>query len=356
MTPLIKFFLIFSLGLGTTLTFISSHWLLAWFGLEINTLAILPLMANNHPRATEAATKYFLIQAASTAMLLFATTLNAWLQEGWNIIQINNQTAAVLVVLALALKLGLTPFHFWLPEVMQGLNLTTGLVLATWQKLAPFALLLQISYTRHPPLLTMLAVMSALAAGWAGMNQTQLRKILAYSSTAHLGWMVIIIQYAPHLTMLTLGIYIFMTMTAFLTLKETSSTKINILTLSWSKNPVMATMMILILLSLAGLPPLTGFLPKWFILEELTKQEMATTATVIAMKSLLSLYFYMRLCYSSTLTLFPSMTKLKLPWRRLSMKRTKMVLTAVTALTLILLPITPLISALAHSYSYILTP
>nr|QYF07779.1 NADH dehydrogenase subunit 2 [Pristella maxillaris] len=351
MTPLIKSFLIFSLGLGTTLTFMSSHWLLAWIGLEINTLAILPLMAqHHHPRATEAATKYLLIQAASTAMLLFATTLNAWLQEGWNIIQIKDQTATILVVLALALKLGLTPFHFWLPEVMQGLSLTTGLILATWQKLAPFALLLQISYTTYPPLLTSLGILSTLAAGWAGMNQTQLRKILAYSSTAHLGWMVIIAQYNPHLTLITLGIYVFMTMTAFLTLKETSSTKINILTMSWSKNPVMATMMVLVLLSLAGLPPLTGFLPKWLILEELAKQEMATVATVIAMSALLSLYFYMRLCYASTLTLFPSMTKLKMPWRRLNSKRTNIVLTIATTMTLILLPLSPLISALAHIY------
>nr|QUO98700.1 NADH dehydrogenase subunit 2 [Hemigrammus erythrozonus] len=349
MTPLIKSFLILSLGLGTTLTFTSSHWLLAWIGLEINTLAILPLMAqHHHPRATEAATKYLLIQAASTAMLLFATTLNAWMQEGWNIIQIKDPAAITLVVLALALKLGLTPFHFWLPEVMQGLSLTTGLILATWQKLAPFALLLQVSYTAYPPLLTALGIMSTLAAGWAGMNQTQLRKILAYSSTAHLGWMVIIIQYAPHLTMLTLGIYVFMTMTAFLTLKETSSTKINTLTQSWSKNPVMATIMVLILLSLAGLPPLTGFMPKWFILEELAKQEMAASATMVAMSALLSLYFYMRLCYSSTLTLFPSMTKLKLPWRHLNAKRTKIALTSATAVTLILLPLTPLIMAFPH--------
>nr|YP_009659091.1 NADH dehydrogenase subunit 2 [Gephyrocharax atracaudatus]QCQ81476.1 NADH dehydrogenase subunit 2 [Gephyrocharax atracaudatus]QYJ09236.1 NADH dehydrogenase subunit 2 [Gymnocorymbus ternetzi] len=352
MTLLIKLFLISSLGLGTTLTFMSSHWLLAWIGLEINTLAILPLMAQrHHPRATEAATKYLLIQAASTAMLLYATTFNAWSQGEWNIVQINDQIATTLIVLALAMKLGLAPFHFWLPEVMQGLTLITGLILATWQKLAPLALLLQISHVAHPLILTALGITSTLMAGWAGMNQTQLRKIMAYSSTAHLGWIIIIIQYTPHLAVLTLGIYVFMTMTAFLTLKATSSTKINMLAQSWSKNPVMATIMLLILLSLAGLPPLTGFLPKWLILEELTKQAMTALATLIAMSALLSLYFYMRLCYSSTLTLFPSMTMLKISWRRFYTKKAKILLPTATAVALILLPLAPLITALTRYYS-----
>nr|YP_008758356.1 NADH dehydrogenase subunit 2 [Hasemania nana]BAO02251.1 NADH dehydrogenase subunit 2 [Hasemania nana] len=341
MSPMIKYLLISSLGLGTALTFISSHWLLAWMGLEINTLAIIPLMAqHHHPRATEAATKYLLIQAASTAMLLFATTTNAYMQEGWEITQIKDQTATTLIVLALALKLGLAPFHFWLPEVMQGLDIMTGMILATWQKLAPIALIIQISHSAHLSLLTLLGVLSTTMAGWAGMNQTQLRKILAYSSTAHLGWIIIITSYAPHLTLLTLAIYIFMTAAAFLTIKETASTKINTLTQSWSKNPTMTTMMILILLSLAGLPPMTGFMPKWLILEELTKQEMIVPATVVAMSALLSLYFYLRLCYSSALTLFPSTTKLKSPWRH---KNKVMASTSTMATTL---PLTPLIVAL----------
>lgn len=78
MNPYILATLLFSLGLGTTITFSSSHWLLAWMGLEINTLAILPLIAqHHHPRAVEATTKYFLTQATAAAMILFASTMNA---------------------------------------------------------------------------------------------------------------------------------------------------------------------------------------------------------------------------------------------------------------------------------------
>lgn len=78
MNPYILTVLLIGLGLGTTITFASSHWLLAWMGLEINTLAIVPLMAqHHHPRAVEATTKYFLTQATAAAIILFASTINA---------------------------------------------------------------------------------------------------------------------------------------------------------------------------------------------------------------------------------------------------------------------------------------
>nr|UNI92267.1 NADH dehydrogenase subunit 2 [Scleropages formosus]UNI92293.1 NADH dehydrogenase subunit 2 [Scleropages formosus] len=346
MNPYVLTTLILSLGLGTTLTFASSHWLLAWMGLEINTMAIIPLMAQqHHPRATEATTKYFLTQATAAAMILFASTMNAWTMGDWNINQISHPLATTTVTLALALKIGLAPMHFWLPEVLQGLNLTTGLVLSTWQKLAPFALILQISQNTNPALLTTLGVMSALVGGWGGLNQTQLRKLLAYSSIAHLGWMIIILQFMPALTLLNLTIYITMTSTMFLSLKIMASTKINSLALAWPKTPTLTTLIMLSLLSLGGLPPLTGFMPKWLILQELAKQDLPITATIMAMSALLSLFFYLRLCYTTTLTTFPNTNNTTSPWRLKSTQIT-LPLTITIILTLMLLPITPAITTM----------
>nr|AAZ67335.1 NADH dehydrogenase subunit 2 [Scleropages formosus]AAZ67339.1 NADH dehydrogenase subunit 2 [Scleropages formosus]ABI24246.1 NADH dehydrogenase [Scleropages formosus]ABI24247.1 NADH dehydrogenase [Scleropages formosus]ABI24248.1 NADH dehydrogenase [Scleropages formosus] len=346
MNPYVLTTLILSLGLGTTLTFASSHWLLAWMGLEINTMAIIPLMAQqHHPRATEATTKYFLTQATAAAMILFASTMNAWTMGDWNINQISHPLATTTVTLALALKIGLAPMHFWLPEVLQGLNLTTGLVLSTWQKLAPFALILQISQNTNPALLTTLGVTSALVGGWGGLNQTQLRKLLAYSSIAHLGWMIIILQFMPALTLLNLTIYITMTSTMFLSLKIMASTKINSLALAWPKTPTLTTLIMLSLLSLGGLPPLTGFMPKWLILQELAKQDLPITATIMAMSALLSLFFYLRLCYTTTLTTFPNTNNTTSPWRLKSTQIT-LPLTITIILTLMLLPVTPAITTM----------
>nr|AAX63791.1 NADH dehydrogenase subunit 2 [Myxocyprinus asiaticus] len=347
MNPYVLTILLSSLGLGTTLTFASSHWLLAWMGLEINTLAILPLMAqHHHPRAVEATTKYFLTQATAAAMILFASTTNAWLVGEWDINNLSHPLAATMVIAALALKIGLAPVHFWMPEVLQGLDLLTGLILSTWQKLAPFALIMQVAPAINPTLLTLLGMTSTLVGGWGGLNQTQLRKVLAYSSIAHMGWMIIVLQYAPQLTLLALGTYIFMTSAAFLALKVSSATKINTLTMAWSKSPVLVATTALVLLSLGGLPPLTGFMPKWLILQELTKQDLPLTATVMALAALLSLYFYLRLCYAMTLTVFPSTVNSIAPWRAQSTQLT-LPLALSTTIALGLLPLTPAVLLMA---------
>nr|AAT02675.1 NADH dehydrogenase subunit 2 [Enneacanthus chaetodon] len=344
MNPYILATLLFGLGLGTTITFASSHWLLAWMGLEMNTLAIIPLMAQlHHPRAVEATTKYFLTQATAAAMLLFASITNAWLTGQWDIQQMDHPLPITLITLALALKIGLAPVHSWLPEVLQGLDLTTGLILSTWQKLAPFALLLQIHPT-NSTLLIVLGLTSTLVGGWGGLNQTQLRKILAYSSIAHLGWMVMILQFSPSLTLLALLTYFIMTFSTFLVFKLNKSTNINALAISWSKAPALTALTPLILLSLGGLPPLTGFMPKWLILQELTKQDLGTTATLAALTALLSLYFYLRLSYALTLTMSPNNLSGTTPWR-LSSTQLTLPLAISTIATLSLLPLTPAITA-----------
>nr|YP_010610440.1 NADH dehydrogenase subunit 2 [Enteromius thysi]WAO28707.1 NADH dehydrogenase subunit 2 [Enteromius thysi] len=346
MNPYVLTILLSSLGLGTTLTFASSHWLLAWMGLEINTLAITPLMAqHHHPRAVEATTKYFLTQATAAAMILFASTTNAWMTGEWNINDLSNPLASTMFMMALALKIGLAPMHFWMPEVLQGLDLTTGLILSTWQKLAPFALIIQTTQNIDPTLLMMLGITSTLVGGWGGLNQTQLRKILAYSSIAHMGWMIIIIQYAPQLTLIALGMYIIMTSAAFLTLKMLMSTKINVLSTTWSKSPILTATTALTLLSLGGLPPLTGFMPKWLILQELTKQDMPIIATSMALAALISLYFYLRLCYAMALTISPNTTNSSTPWRTQTTQN-MLPLALFTTITLGLLPMTPTILTL----------
>nr|WOE90963.1 NADH dehydrogenase subunit 2 [Triplophysa yarkandensis macroptera] len=346
MNPYVLLMLVSSLGLGTTLTFASSHWLLAWMGLEINTLAIIPLMSQqHHPRAVEATTKYFLTQATAAAMILFAATTNAWLMGEWTINDLSHPIASTMTITALALKVGLAPMHFWMPEVLQGLDLLTGLVLSTWQKLAPFALIMQVAHTVDPVMLATLGLLSTLIGGWGGLNQTQVRKILAYSSIAHMGWMIIILQYAPHLTLVALATYIAMTTAAFLSMKAASATKINALTSMWSKAPILASTTAIALLSLGGLPPLTGFMPKWLILQEMSNQGIPTTATIMALAALLSLYFYLRLCYAMTLTISPNTTNAAAPWRVPS-TQTTVLLALSTTTTIGILPIAPTILAL----------
>nr|AID51780.1 NADH dehydrogenase subunit 2 [Liolaemus nigromaculatus] len=343
MSPTTLTILISTLAAGTIITASSFHWLLAWIGLELNTLAIIPLITKqHHPRATEAATKYFLTQAAASAIILFSSTINAWNTGTWDIMQLTTPTSSILLTMALAMKLGLAPAHFWLTEVMQGTTTGTAMIIATWQKLAPMAIIILTANNLTPTILLTMGMLSTIIGGWGGLNQTQLRKILAYSSIAHLGWMAAISTMTTNILTINLFLYLLMTTSMFSTLIMTKSKTIQDMTTSWSMSPTTTTMTTIILLSLGGLPPLTGFIPKWLIIEELTIQDLTPTATILAMSALLSLYFYMRLTYTSTLTLSPNSTTTKHKWRF----KTKFMSTALTTslpISTMLLPITPLI-------------
>nr|WNH23981.1 NADH dehydrogenase subunit 2 [Apogon quadrisquamatus] len=347
MSPLLLSILIPALLLGTAVTLTSSSWVVAWVGLELNTLAILPLMAElQHPRATEAAVKYFIVQAVGAATLLFAAGLNVWMTGEWGLQHFMEPVPAAIATLALALKLGLAPTHFWLPEVLQGLNLTIGLILSTLQKLGPFALLTQIN-GQNPLLLIAIGVISVLVGGWGGLNQTQLRKILAYSSIAHLGWMTIVLPFSQSIALMTLALYFVMTFSAFIVFKVTFSTNINSLSLSWAKSPALTAVTPLVLLSLGGLPPLSGFVPKWLTLAELSTQGLIIFAVIIALAALLSLFYYLRLCCVMAFTMTGNTVMGRSPWQFPT--KPPLSLTITTLASFALLPVTPLAFAIfAH--------
>nr|WPW59771.1 ND2 [Subdoluseps nilgiriensis]WPW59772.1 ND2 [Subdoluseps nilgiriensis] len=341
MNPIMTSTILSSLAMGTIITMSSFHWLFAWMGLELNTLAIIPIIAmQHHPRATEAATKYFLTQAAASATLLFASTMNAWSTGTWDITQLTNEPACTMFTLALSMKLGLAPLHFWLPEVLQGTSLSTALLITTWQKLAPISLLYLTHNTINPSMLLAMGLLSTIVGGWGGLNQTQTRKIMAFSSIAHLGWMATITTINPDILLLNLTLYIAMTTTAFMMLIFTTSKTIKDMTMSWTISPAVTAMMLILLLSLGGLPPLTGFMPKWLILQELTTNNLSMTATILALSALLSLFFYLRLSYTSTLTTFPTSTTNNSKWRFYP-KLPTTTLTMMLLPALLLLPITP---------------
>nr|AAT37311.1 NADH dehydrogenase subunit 2 [Desmognathus fuscus] len=339
MSPYALSMLISSLSAGTIITFISNHWFLAWIGLELNTLAIIPIMSKmHHPRSTEAAIKYFLIQSMASALLLFATMLNAWYTGEWTIINMQTQTPLLLLTTALMIKLAVAPFHMWLPDIIQGLDLMTCLILSTWQKLAPMTLMIQVSSEINTTLLMFLGMLSLLIGGWGGLNQTQLRKMMAYSSIAHLGWMMIVMSYSPNLTLLNLLMYLLLTTSMFLMMMKLLSTNINKMASSWMKNLSLTSTMTIILMSLGGLPPLSGFMPKWLILEEIIKQNIPL-AVMAAMSTLLSLFFYLRLSYMMSLTTPPTTMGSKMMWRL----KMKLNMSTTIIMSTMLLPITPLI-------------
>nr|ABE48078.1 NADH dehydrogenase subunit 2 [Canis lupus familiaris]ACE01622.1 NADH dehydrogenase subunit 2 [Canis lupus familiaris]ACE02779.1 NADH dehydrogenase subunit 2 [Canis lupus familiaris]AEG24605.1 NADH dehydrogenase subunit 2 [Canis lupus familiaris]AIC08463.1 NADH dehydrogenase subunit 2 [Canis lupus familiaris] len=346
MKPPILIIIMATIMTGTMIVMLSSHWLLIWIGFEMNMLAIIPiLMKKYNPRAMEASTKYFLTQATASMLLMMGVTINLLYSGQWVVSKISNPIASIMMTTALTMKLGLSPFHFWVPEVTQGITLMSGMILLTWQKIAPMSILYQISPSINTNLLMLMALTSVLVGGWGGLNQTQLRKIMAYSSIAHMGWMAAIITYNPTMMVLNLTLYILMTLSTFMLFMLNSSTTTLSLSHMWNKFPLITSMILILMLSLGGLPPLSGFIPKWMIIQELTKNNMIIIPTLMAITALLNLYFYLRLTYSTALTMFPSTNNMKMKWQFEYTKKATLLPPLIITSTM-LLPLTPMLSVL----------
>nr|YP_002290793.1 NADH dehydrogenase subunit 2 [Daboia russelii]ACF60281.1 NADH dehydrogenase subunit 2 [Daboia russelii] len=330
-----------SIFMSTTLITMTTHWLMAWTCLEINTLSMIPIISRtNHPRATEATTKYFLTQTLASITILFTTTLNALNTSNWEISLTTEPTTMKIITLALMMKMAAAPFHFWLPEVVQGATTLTALTILTWQKIAPLTILLTCHSNTNLTILTSSAILSILIGGLGGLNQTQMRKLMAFSSIAHTGWILATITLAPNISTLTFMIYTMTTMPIFLMMNLLSCTTIKDMGTTWPTSPYLMTAMLLTILSLTGLPPLTGFMPKWLILNKMIALNMTLEAILMAMFSLPSLYMYLRLTYILAMTMPPHPSSMLMKWRLTNKNYTMLPLT-MTTMMMLLLPLSP---------------
>nr|ACY08973.1 NADH dehydrogenase subunit 2 [Kerivoula pellucida] len=346
MNPLTLSLVVMMMILGTLLVMTNSHGFMVWGGFEMNMLAVIPLLTKEHnPRSTEAATKYFLTQATASMLLLVAAIINLLYSGHWTTMKLSNPLASIMMTMALTMKLGLSPFHFWVPEVVQGIPLMSGLIRLTWQKLAPLSILYMIMPFTNTEILMIMSLTSIAVGGWGGLNQTQLRKTMAYSSIAHMGWMISILNYNPTMTLLNLYLYIPMTITTFMLLMMNMTTTVSSLSFTSNKSPLITMFILTMMLSLGGLPPLTGFLPKWLIIQEMMKNNNIIMPTLMALLALLSLYFYTRIMYTTTLTMFPTTNNMKIKWQFESPKK-MMYLSPLMIISTLMLPLSPIMTIL----------
>nr|YP_010296129.1 NADH dehydrogenase subunit 2 [Phrynocephalus helioscopus cameranoi]UMB51123.1 NADH dehydrogenase subunit 2 [Phrynocephalus helioscopus cameranoi] len=322
-----------SITMGTIMTMSSSNWLMAWIGLELNMLAILPVISKpKTTRASEATTKYFLTQAIASAMMLLASTTNAWQTGNWDILELKNKFSTTIMTLSLLMKMGAAPIHFWLPEVLQGTTLQTALLITTWQKLAPITLMYMISKNIQPIILVSLGVLSMIIGGLGGVNQTQLRKTMAYSSINNLGWTIMIMAFSPNMAIMNILIYITMTTPIFFMMTSTSMKTLQNMSTTWTTSMTTTFSIALLMLSTSGLPPFTGFMPKLLILNELITQKLTMLATLAIMTSLISLLFYLRITYLIMMLTSPMTTPSLTKWRAQNQKSQLMTMMTPTAL------------------------
>nr|YP_010700919.1 NADH dehydrogenase subunit 2 [Rhynchospio aff. asiatica ZW-2021]WCI21134.1 NADH dehydrogenase subunit 2 [Rhynchospio aff. asiatica ZW-2021] len=270
-----------TLSLSTLLALSSPSWLVLWVALELNMLSFIPLIIfSSWHQETEAAIKYFLFQALGSALLLLgASTFNL----------------PLFIFIGLIIKLGMAPFHFWFPSVMAAMSWPMSFLLLTWQKVIPMFIVCYSTDIPKTYIIASLGCLNAIIGGIGGLNQTQIRPLLAYSSLGHMAWMLVVSE--EHLSIHSFYFLVYLITSGALTLYLFylgSST-----TLLASPTPSMNFFSTLILstllLSLGGLPPLTGFFPKWLILNYCVS---SLTPLILIFGAVINLFYYLNISIS----------------------------------------------------------
>nr|YP_010946531.1 NADH dehydrogenase subunit 2 [Episymploce torchaceus]WGO57249.1 NADH dehydrogenase subunit 2 [Episymploce torchaceus] len=285
---------------GIMITISSNSWLGAWMGLEINLLSFIPVMSSNENIfTTEASLKYFLVQALASSILLFFIISKTILEDMFSLI--NSVSSSMIMTTPLLLKGGAAPFHWWFPSVMEGLNWSNCFILMTLQKIAPLIL---ISYSLKLSMFyTTIIVLSVVVGSIGGYNQISIRKILTYSSINHMGWMLAAMLLGENFWLMYFLIYSILTLTIISIISPFNISFINQTFLLNNDNPIMKFLLFTSLLSLGGLPPFLGFLPKWLIIQSMIINKMSFIVTIMVVLSLITLYYYLRISYSSFMIL-----------------------------------------------------
>nr|QHN56417.1 NADH dehydrogenase subunit 2 [Dohrniphora cornuta] len=292
-----KLLFLMTLMLGTLITVSSNSWLSAWMGLEINLLSFIPLMSDNkNLMSSESAMKYFLVQAMASSILLMIIITY---MINYNMLNnfIYSTFSNLLMISTLMLKMGMAPFHFWFPNIIEGMNWINSLILLTWQKIAPLMLM---SYMMLDKIIIPMIILSMMIGALGGLNQTSLRKIMAYSSINHLGWMSSAMILNKMIWMNYFLFYSFLSFTLIFYFNFNKLFYMNQLYSIFNYSNEMKIILFMNFLSLGGLPPFLGFFPKWMVIELLSMNQLFLI-TIMTLLTLLTLFFYIRMCYSSFL-------------------------------------------------------
>nr|QBF01198.1 NADH dehydrogenase subunit 2 [Stegana sp. 1288 JL-2019] len=290
-----KILFVIIMTMGSLITINSNSWLGAWMGLEINLLSFIPLMSdNNNLISTEATLKYFLVQAMASTVLLFAIILSM-MKNNINY-EINMSHISMIMLSPLLLKGGAAPFHFWFPNIMESLSWMNCLLLMTWQKIAPLML---ISYINIKMLLFTSIILSVIIGSLGGLNQSSLRKLMAFSSINHLGWMLMALNSNEMIWFIYFLMYFFLSFTLTFMFNNFKIFHFNQMFSLFFKSKILKFILFMNFLSLGGLPPFLGFLPKWLVIQQLSMENQYFMLTILMMSTLITLFFYLRICYSA---------------------------------------------------------
>ncbi len=314
--------LILSSVLGMMVMISSNDLIVFYMGLELQSLALYVLATFNRDqiKSSEAGLKYFVLSALSSGLLLYGCSLIYGFTGTTNFNDIANQLNSneyaltfgiVFILVGLAFKISAVPFHMWAPDVYEGSPTSVTLFFTMVPKIAALTVFIRFLYVpflnlidQWQMILIFLSIASMLFGAIAAIGQTNLKRLIAYSSIGHIGYTLAGLATGSNdgiqSSVIYITIYIIMNLGLFsclLMMKRKNQYYEDIEDLSGlSKNhPLLSLSMLVILFSLAGIPPLAGFFAKFYIFKSVLEQSMFFLAIVGLLSTVVAAYYYLRI-------------------------------------------------------------
>ena len=300
----------------------SNDLILFYLGLELQSLSlyILASIDRDNLRSTESGIKYFVLSALSSGLLLYGCSLLYGFTGSTNFeliaSQLNKENtgavfAMVFILVGLAFKVSAVPFHMWTPDVYEGAPTSITSYFAVVPKVAGLALLIKFMFIPFSKVLLewqtiiiFISIASMILGAVAAMVQKNFKRLLAYSSIGHIGYALAGVATGTvsgyQSTIVYISIYVIMNIGAFsclYLLKKDGQYKENISDLSGisKKNPLLAISLLIILFSLAGVPPLGGFFAKFYVFVSVLEKEMYALAIIGLLTTVMSAFYYLKI-------------------------------------------------------------
>ncbi len=314
--------LILSSVLGMMIMISSNDLIVFYMGLELQSLCLYVLATYNRDqlKSSEAGLKYFVLSALSSGLLLYGCSLIYGFSGSTNFDEISNQLNSneyaltfgiVFILVGLAFKISAVPFHMWAPDVYEGSPTTVTLFFTIVPKIAALTVFIRFLYIPFSNLLDQwqmiiifLSIASMLFGAIAAIGQTNLKRLIAYSSIGHVGYTLAGLATSSNegiqSSIIYISIYVIMNLALFsclLMLKRKDQYFENIDDLSGlSKNhPLLSLSFLIILFSLAGIPPLAGFFAKFYIFKSVLEQSMYFLAIVGLLSTVVAAFYYLKI-------------------------------------------------------------
>ena len=314
--------LILSSILGMMVMISSNDLIVFYLGLELQSLALYVLASFNRDNllSSESGLKYFVLSALSSGLLLYGCSLVYGFSGSTNFHYIANSSldikqgvtfGLVFIIVGLAFKISAVPFHMWAPDVYQGSPTSVTLFFAALPKIAALTVFIRFLYTpfvnlidQWQTILVFISIASMIFGAVAAIGQSNLKRLIAYSSISHMGYALAGVASGTNQgiqsSIIYISIYLIMTLAFFSCLfmlrkKNIFYEKIDDLSGLSTNHPILSIALLIVLFSLAGIPPLAGFFAKFYVFMAVIEQSMYFLAIVGLLSTVVAAFYYLRL-------------------------------------------------------------